>query len=49
MGQTKEIMVFTDDLGNCGINRVLSELTDEWAKKGHNVSIAYIDIKRRFF
>lgn len=43
MVQKKEIIVFTDNMGDCGINRVLSELTDAWVDNGHKVSVAYID------
>ena len=42
MDQKKEIIVFTDSMGNCGINRVLSELTDVWINYGHKVTVAYI-------
>lgn len=42
MDQKKEIIVFTDSLGNAGISRVLSELTDAWVEKGHKVSVAFI-------
>ena len=38
----KEIIVFADGLGNCGVQRVLSELTVSWANMGHNVTIAYM-------
>lgn len=38
----KEIIVFADSLGNCGIQRVLSELTLSWANLGHKVTIAYM-------
>ena len=38
----KQIIVFTDSMGNCGINRVLSELTEIWVERGHHVSIAYM-------
>ncbi|MBR3079597.1 MAG: glycosyltransferase [Prevotella sp.] len=43
MEPKKEIVIFTDSMGNCGINRVLSELTDVWINHGHKVSVAYID------
>ena len=43
MEQKKEIVIFTDSMGNCGINRVLSELTDVWINHGHKVSVAYIN------
>ena len=43
MNQKKEIIIFTDSMGNCGINRVLSELTDAWINQGHKVSVAYIN------
>lgn len=39
----KEIIVFADSLGNCGIQRVLSELTVSWANMGHKVTIAYME------
>lgn len=42
MNQNKEIVIFTDSMGNCGINRVLSELTDAWINQGHKVSVANI-------
>lgn len=42
MKQKKEIIIFTDSMGNCGINRVLSELTDAWLNEGHKVSVSYI-------
>ncbi len=42
---TKEIIVFAEGRGNCGIMRVLSELTDAWCGKGCKVTIAYIDKK----
>lgn len=42
LNMRKEIMVFTDGMGNCGIQRVLSELTDAWVRMGHRVSIIYI-------
>ena len=38
----KEIIVFADGLGNCGVQRVLSELTVSWANLGHKVTIAYM-------
>lgn len=38
----KEIIIFAEGLGNCGIQRVLSELTEAWCDAGHKVSIAYI-------
>ena len=38
----KEIIVFADGLGNCGVQRVLSELTVSWANMGHKVTIAYM-------
>lgn len=37
-----EIIVFTDSMGNCGISRVLSELTDVWVRRGYHVSVAYM-------
>lgn len=40
-----EIIVFTDNMGNCGISRVLSELTDVWVQRGHHVTVAYIEKK----
>lgn len=43
MSQQKEIIVFTDSMGDCGINRVLSELTDVWIDQGYKISLAYID------
>ncbi len=43
MNQKKEIIIFTDSMGNCGINRVLSELTDAWINQGHKVSVVYIN------
>lgn len=42
MGQKKEIIIFTEGMGNCGIQRVLSELTNSWAEKGYKISIVYI-------
>lgn len=38
----KEIIVFADGLGNCGVQRVLSELTVSWANSGHKVTVAYM-------
>ena len=43
INHAKEIVVFTDRLGNCGIQRVLSELTEVWCNAGIKVSIAYMD------
>ena len=45
MEQKKEIIIFTDSMGNCGINRVISELTDAWLNYGHKVAIAYVQKK----
>lgn len=39
----KEIIVFTDKLGNAGIQRVISELTDVWANLDIKVSVAYMN------
>ena len=43
MDTPKEIIVFTDNMGDCGISRVLSELTAEWIVAGHKVTVVYID------
>ena len=43
MSQKKEIIVFADSMGNSGINRVLSELTEAWLIHGHSVTIAYVN------
>lgn len=42
MDGKKNILVFTDSMGNAGIQRVLSELTSSWVRKGHKITIAYI-------
>ena len=38
----KDIIVFTAGIGNCGIQRVLSELTNEWIENGHTVKLVYM-------
>ena len=35
----KEIIILTISMGNDGAERVLSELSKEWIKQGHKVSI----------
>ena len=35
----KEIIILTISMGNDGAERVLSELSREWIKQGHKVSI----------
>ncbi len=42
MDKKKEIIVFSDGLGNSGVHRVTSELTDDWVKKGHSVILVYL-------
>ena len=38
----KNIIVFTAGVGNCGIQRVLSELSDVWIADGHSVTLVYM-------
>ena len=42
METKKEIIVFSDGLGNSGVHRVTSELTDEWVSMGHQVTLVYL-------
>ncbi|MDI9461665.1 MAG: glycosyltransferase [Saccharofermentanales bacterium] len=39
--EKRDIIIFTDGMGNCGIQRVLSELTESWIRKGHKILIVY--------
>ncbi len=42
MEKGKDIIVFTAGIGNSGIQRVLSELTDAWVNQGHRIRIVYM-------
>ena len=47
MNPKKDIIIFSDGLGNSGVHRVTSELADAWARKGHHVTLVYLNTSKK--
>lgn len=43
----KKIILFSDGLGNSGVHRVTSELSDAWVNAGNDVTLVYLNTSKK--